>query len=557
MNLSSKSLIVATLFLAYTHADAQSNFGEIHGEFQSDSQYYLTDSAIGAPNTPERIRSNNYALINYQRDKFSAGLRYENYIFPLQGFDIRYKGNGIPYRFVRYQNQLLDITAGSFYEQFGSGILLRTYEERALGFDNNLDGIRAVITPHKSITLKGLIGQQRLFFSKGRGLVRGFDGEFNLNQVNDTLGQWPLKVIAGGSFVSKFEADDDPSNILPQNVGTASGRLQLAYKDFSFFTEVAHKINDPSASNNYIYKNGSAYFASMAYSKKGFGATLSAKRIDNFFFRSEVSALGNVLLINYIPSLTKQHTYNLISSLYPYASQPYGEMGLQADINGKIKSSNPFLNGLQWAINYSNSYGLDTTQIRLGDGKLDPNGYESNFFNTGRAYFYDLNFELSKKFNQKVSVQVMYANLFYDGDIQQNGVKGKVYVNDIAAELNTKLAKKVSLKSQVELLLTKQDKGHWIGLIEELTVSPHYFVAFSLQYDLVKFGQWNESSIDNGGNTKVERLVYPYFTAGYTIGSTRIAAAYGRQRAGLFCIGGVCRIVPAANGFSLNLSTNF
>ncbi len=541
---------------AFLPVVAQQNFGEIHGEFQSDSQYYLTDSAIGAPNTPERIRSNNYAFINYQRDKFSAGLRYENYIYPLQGYDPRFKGSGIPYRFVRYQNDLLDITAGNFYEQFGSGILLRTYEERGLGFDNNLDGVRAIITPHKSVTIKSLIGQERYFFSKGRGLVRAADAEFNLNELTDSLAQMPLKVVVGGSFVSKYEQDDDPSNILPQNVGAASGRLQLTFKDFSSFTEIAHKINDPIASNNYIYKNGNAFFTSLNYSKKGFGVSLAGKFIDNFFFRSEASASGNVLLINYVPSLTKQHTYNLISSLYPYASQPNGEVGFQADVTYKVKSANTLLNGTQVSLNYSQSNGVAKEKLPLVGGVEDPDGYKVNYSKLGKLYFTDFNIEVLKKITSKLAVQFMYANMYYDGDIQQNGVKGKVYVNDFAVEVNTKFSKKLSLKSQVELLTTEQDRGNWVSWLEELTFSPHYFAAVSIQHDFVKFGEWNTYSIKVLDN-EVKRLVYPFFTVGYTKGSTRIAVAYGKQRAGLFCVGGVCRIVPASNGFSLNLSTNF
>ncbi len=535
---------------------SQQNFGEIHGEFQSDSQYYLNDSSIGAPNTPERIRSNNYALINYQRDKFSAGLRYENYIFPLQGFDPRLKGSGVPYRFVRYQNDLLDITAGNFYEQFGSGILLRTYEERGLGFDNNLDGVRAIIRPHKSISIKSLIGQERFFFSKGRGLVRGADAEFNLNELTDSLGQWPLKVILGGSFVSKYEADDDASNILPENVGSYSGRLQLTYKDFSSFTEVAHKINDPMASNNYIYKTGDAFFTSLNYSKKGLGVSLAAKFIDNFFFRSEASALGNVLLINYVPSLTKQHTYNLISSLYPYASQPNGEIGFQGDITYKVKSLNPFFNGTQISVNYSQSNGVARSALPKVNGAENPEGYKVNFDRLGKLYFTDFTVEVFKKINSKLSIQLLYANLFYDGDVQQNGVKGNVYVNDVAVEVNSKFSKKLSLKSQIEVLLTEQDRGNWVSLIEELTFSPHYFIAMSLQHNTIEFNNFEKKTVSVKG-TDVKRLLYPFFTVGYTIGSTRIGVAYGRQRAGLFCIGGVCRIVPASNGFSLNLSTNF
>ena len=33
--------------------------------------------------------------------------------------------------------------------------------------------------------------------------------------------------------------------------------------------------------------------------------------------------------------------------------------------------------------------------------------------------------------------------------------------------------------------------------------------------------------------------------------------SYGKQRAGVMCIGGVCRTVPATNGVSLSISSTF
>ena len=85
----------------------------------------------------------------------------------------------------------LDVTIGSFYEQYGSGMILRAYEERQLGIDNALDGIKVKYSPFKGIYLKGLIGKQRHQFIdglvNGNGLVRGFDGEIDVNELFDTL----------------------------------------------------------------------------------------------------------------------------------------------------------------------------------------------------------------------------------------------------------------------------------------------------------------------------------------------------------------------------------
>jgi hypothetical protein len=32
---------------------------------------------------------------------------------------------------------------------------------------------------------------------------------------------------------------------------------------------------------------------------------------------------------------------------------------------------------------------------------------------------------------------------------------------------------------------------------------------------------------------------------------------YGKRRAGIFCIGGVCRAVPASNGIEINITSTF
>jgi len=110
--------------------------GSIHGNFQIDAQYYQPDSLIGAPKVPEKFLSNAFGNLNYTNGNFSAGVRYEAYNNVRQGFDARYKGQGIVNRFARYRTDLLDITVGNIYEQFGSGLMLRTYYEPGLLYDN-------------------------------------------------------------------------------------------------------------------------------------------------------------------------------------------------------------------------------------------------------------------------------------------------------------------------------------------------------------------------------------------------------------------------------------
>jgi ABC-type amino acid transport system permease subunit len=117
--------------------------------------------------------------------------------------------------------------------------------------------------------------------------VRGADAEFNINDIvgaiktanRDTSSGFEsskLKVILGGSYVSKYEQGgilevDSLLLAFPQNVGLMSGRANVYYGPFSIYLEYAHKVNDPSKDNGYIYNKGEAFFANASFSKKGFG----------------------------------------------------------------------------------------------------------------------------------------------------------------------------------------------------------------------------------------------------------------------------------------------
>jgi len=515
--------------------------GAIHGNFEIDAQYYRTDSAIGTPEVPEKLLSNGFANFIYDKDNFSAGLRYESYLDPMLGYDSRYKGAGIPFRYLSYKNDEMEITVGNYYEQFGSGIIFRSYEERGLGLDNAMDGIRIKYNPYKGIYLKGVIGNQRDFFSKGEGIVRGADAEFNLNEICSSLSESKTKWIIGGSFVSKFQDDQDPVYILPKNVGAVSGRITMIHGNFNVGAEYAFKSNDPSASNNFIYKTGSATLINAAYSKKGFGISLGAKRIDNMSFRSDRNATLNSLMINYLPALTRQHT-NMLPALYPYATQPNGEFGFQGEVFFNLKPGT-FLSGKYGAdvtVNYSKAFDIDHTPTG------DDIGYTSDYLKFGnQVFFEDFNIEYNHKLSKDVRMILSYIYLDYNKDVIQGRPGfGHIYSNIGMAEFNWKITAKNAIRTELQHLLTKQDQQNWALWLVEYTVSPHWFVA--------GFDEYNY-----GNDIESQRLHYYNFSFGYTRNANRVSLGYGRQRAGIFCVGGVCRNVPASNGVTLSITSSF
>jgi hypothetical protein len=560
---------------AQDNSSSNSNVGEIHGNFQADAQYYNPDSAIGAPPVPQKMLSNGFANLNYTRGKFKAGLRYESYLDVMQGFDTRYKGTGIPYRYASYTVDDLEVTVGNYYEQFGSGLILRAYEEKGLGFDNVLDGLRVKFMPYKGIYLKGLVGKQRFFFQQA-GLVRGFDGELQLNELISKWEEKKTKVMLGGSFVSKYQADQNSSLILPQNVGAYGGRFNIAHGNFNIYGEYIYKINDPSYDNKYVYKYGDAALLQMSYSKKGTGASLSLKRIDNMVYKSDRDAAGNVLFINYNPILTKQHTYGLLA-FYPYASQTNGEFCYQAEFLHKFKKHkeetgkpmeklDAFLGGkygVDFSVNYSGAFTLDTNKFNsANDSSLI--GYESSYFGIGHTIhdsingfstysptlYQDFNIEITKKFSPKFKATFVYANQVYNIDIIQvkpgeNNVCSDIFVLDMTYMYKDEH----SLRMELQHLNTKQDSGSWAEMLVEWTMGEHWFVT--------AFDQYNYKDFSYFGKGDPDRIHYVGAQVGYIRNANRITIGYGKQRAGIFCAGGVCRYVPASNGITLSITSSF
>ncbi|HWY09760.1 MAG TPA: DUF6029 family protein [Bacteroidia bacterium] len=551
----------------------------IHGNFQLDGQYYESDSLIGAPKVPEKFLSNVFGNINYSKGKFSAGARYEAYNNVRQGFLPSYKGQGIVNRYARYRTDLLDITIGNFYEQFGNGLMLRAYYEPGLLYDNSIDGARVISNPYKGITLKGVIGKQRYFFSTGPGIVRGVDGEINVNELFDSLlGHKKTRVILGGSFVSKYQASQDNKLVLPQNVGCYGGRVNIIRGGFNFNTEYAYKINDPSADNNKSYKYGDGLFSTISYATNGFSILFQGKRIDNMSYRSDRNESLQNLLINYLPATTKQHSYTLFA-LNPYATQLKGEIGFMGEMQYKVKKGTLLGGkyGMEITVNYSQANGLkqygvndSTTNMTLYKTKWDFSELTSNnkvvntpsgtivTNNDNLKYYHDFFVEINKKFNKKFKATFMYGNQFYNRNVIQFNAPNAGYKNlrtDLGLiDLTYKYKSSSSIRLEMQGLFTPDQKvetnsnlvakGNWATALVEWWPNSNFFMAV---YDQYNYGNPNEKL----------KIHYYLGTMGYNSGPHRITVSYGKQSAGIFCVGGVCRVVPASNGLTLSITSSF
>ncbi|WP_421752073.1 DUF6029 family protein [Croceimicrobium sp.] len=547
--------------LGLSAQEKQADYGQIHGNFQTNAQYYLRDTLIdpqGDAYPDERMLAAGFLNLIYTKGDFMAGIRYENYQNNLVGLPEGFKGQGIPYRFARYKKDGFDITVGNYYEQFGSGLVFRTYEERGLGLDNAMDGLRLIVDIRPGITAKALVGRQRIYFNTGDGIVRGGDLEFNLNDFKGEAGSRNL--IIGASMVSRFQEAQDPIFNLPENVASGGVRANFISSNFNFFAEYAYKSQDPNSANNFIYKPGHAIYSTLSYAKDNLGILLGYKYYDNFLFRSQRVGNFTEAMINYLPPLAELHTYAL-PALYSYNIQANGETGIQAEVSYKFDRGTAIGGkyGTLLNINFSNSYALDKdfeyrTDIDSSQTISGTNGYQDWAGPGDVQYSQDFNVEVKTKINKNLKGTFSYYNFIYNRSALLDGVIDDrigpdthlkyVYVNAAVAELLWKIKPRHSLRTEAQFMHTEQDRGSWALLLLEYSIAPQWFVAVQDAY--------------NYGNPDPDlQIHYPLVSFGYTRGTTKVQVNYGRQQQGVFCVGGICRVVPASNGFSLLLTSNF
>ena len=558
MKLRNKILFSLIIFLiVQVNGQDLKSPGVISGNIQTIGQYYQEDTIINAA-LPEHLYGfNGFANVNYQKGDFRAGIRYESYLNTLEGYPTSFSGTGIGYRYLSWNSDNVGVTIGNFYDQFGSGMIFRAYEERQLGIDNSLDGIRLTYEPVNGVYLKGMVGKQRHIFMdglvNGNGIIRAFDSELNLNELLDSSNSWKFKATIGGSFVSKFNTDNNTNFFdLPKNVGASSVRVNLRYNKIRFSGEYVHKINDPYPDNqdsrfNYIYKNGEGILLNLGYSTKGFAVDFSAKHMDNMLWRSTNVNVGPTdLLIGYLPALTKQHTYNLAATLYPYATNFYGEIAYQLDILYKIpkKTTLGGRYGTSVAINFATAYVPERNFI--DDMETNRNSYTTSFFvKSDSILLQDFNVEIKRKINKKLKLSLNYFNFIFNDDAVKVANYYKIINAQIAVmDLTYKINRHHSLRFETQAMWTDEDKGDWLFGQIEYTFSPHWYIAVLDQY--------------NSGNDDLKKRVhYGLISAGYINGSHRFSFQYGKQRAGVFCVGGVCRTVPASNGLTFSFTSSF
>ncbi|WP_034061300.1 DUF6029 family protein [Lacinutrix jangbogonensis] len=563
----------------------------LSGNLESNAQWYTNDATLGPFEDPlsqfdvknEHVRVNSYLRLDYSfLDNFTVGFQAESYEpLPLINYYPEYNDTQIATYYANFRNKKLDITAGYFYEQFGSGLLLRAFEERQLGLNTALRGGRIKYTPTDYIDVTAIYGQQRIAFDVSESDIFGIDTNIDFTKILEIKGFSRLNL--GLSYVGKKEDftapidNVDPTNIFdttdfPEMINSYSARLDVDFGNVYFKTEYALKGEDvsfipPALPGTGViegkYFDGNALLFTAGYSKRGLGISTTFRRMENMVFTAERNAADistlefqfNMQNVNYLPTLTKQQDYSL-ANIYIYNVQPglflqnfggqAGEIGNNLDIFYNFKKGSA-LGG-----KYGTKFTANFAYWALLDAEFDQaeSTYTAEFLKFGKRLNRDFNFEVRKKISKNWSSIFTYINSIVDKGVALGGnlgTDGNIKSQIVIADVTHKLGNGRSFRIEGQHLWTKEDRKNWVGGTLEYVASRR--LAFYVT-DIYDYGNDNEFSTE----TKAH-----YYNAGgsYTKGATRIAVNYGRQRGGLLCVGGVCRIVPENTGLTLNIATSF
>lgn len=532
-----EALLLAIFSVATVMAQGDGN-GYLVGSFESNTILYSEDTVTNAQMPDGGFGTNNYLKTDYYAGNFSAGLQLEAYQPALIGYPTNLEGAALTNYYISWSDGDFSVTAGTYYDQFGSGLLFRTYEDRTLGVNNAMMGARVTYHYKDIASVKALWGAPRLGMESAEETqVRGLDGSLSLSsllKIENTV------LSVEGSLLNRFEPISPLVEELGGKASTLGYSARVNFERSGFLVrgewiDAGEKLySNPNIildGKSHLVKNGNAQLIELGYSGGGLGVNVTARRLEWMDLKNSYgsSELNNVL--NYLPALCAQYSY-AITNLNPYIPQPgttsghinSGEMGGQIDVYYNFRRGTALggKRGMKVNFNFSTYYNLE----------------EEGSYTPDKLLWRSVNVGVEKQMTRKFKMQLLYSMQEYN---HSHGIgKGTWLSNIVVADLLYKFTPTFSTRAELAYLTTFEDQKDWMSGLLEVNFAPSWSIYVSDMF--------------NHGDTKIH-----YYNAGfsYTAGRTRVALSYGRNRAGMVCSGGVCRLMPAYTGGNLTVSTSF
>ncbi len=535
--------------------------GELSGNLQFNSNLYDPDPRIGTNTTHYKRQlssAEGWLLLNYRVEGFKFTTRLDAFHnSPVFNPQEAYNRQGLGFYSISKDIEDLNITGGYFYDQFGSGIIFRAYEDRLLGIDNAVQGVRLKYDFSDQFRVTAFSGRQKQRFDDYKSVLTGANIEKDF-YIGDEL-----SLFSGAAFINRThgrQTIDDIANeirnysnyddrFIPKyNVYAYSVYNTLNFKNLSWFFEYAGKTKEAirnKAGDKFINRDGYTLYSTIDYSLSGFGINFQYRKNRTYVLKTTPYAQQFRGRINYMPPVAKQHKRRLTGR---YAPQTlfFGEEGYQADIKYSPSLGNTF--------NLNLSYIKDGEDKRLlsaptvGFQRLTGN---ENVYNPGNKLYKEINFDYFRRWSRDFKTTIGVQQVDYDRTVYQNKPSANM-VRTITpyAEVSYNFSRDASLRSEIQYLKTDEDQGDFFFGLLEFSLAPHYTLAVT---DMI-----NTQPRRDGALLDDQSWVHYYSVLGtYTANQTRFTLGYIKRVQGIVCTGGVCRVEPAFSGAQFGITTNF
>lgn len=549
----------------------QQSGGQLSGDLDLTANFFQRDTLIGAANTPQYDRqlygANGWLQLNYSNWGFQFGVRFDvfnnsNLLNPTSS----YTAQGIGRWFVKKQIDKFKFEGGYIYDQIGSGIIFRAFEQRPLLIDNALFGLKAEYEITKNWSVKGFTGRQKVQFDTYNSIIHGgsIQGYQSLNESGTVA-------IAPGFGVTVRTLDDPTMTTIVNTIGTYSVIDSFVPKyntyaytlyntltagDFTWFIEGAIKTDDtffdPFATKTnrdgskvlgkLVQRPGNILYTSLGYAKGKWGVTLEYKRTKDFTFRTNPFVSLNRGIINFLPPMARVNTFRL-NARYQPATQELGEQALQLDLRYRFSKK------LSFNVNVSNITDLNKALLY-------------------REFYSEI---LYKPKNGRQITAGIQMQAYNQEIYETKPNKGIVGTFTPYVEYLHKFSKTKALRLEVQHMTTgvnwnfnllsednstfnNLEYGSWVFALAEFTIAPHWTFTVS---DMFNFNPNEKLSTIPKKDGEVVAVHYPRFDVFYTHKANRISLSYVKQVEGVVCTGGICRLEPAFSGVRLTISSTF
>lgn len=474
--------------------------------------------------------------------------------------------SGLKKRYVEFRRDDLYIRAGNSFALFGRGLVLNSFENRALAFDSGIDGIKMEYKTRmmKAAVIGGDINYVDVLDSSKAEVFRIRGGTVELTP-------YPFFSI-GGSFVSgtytppPFLSYNEPTRF---DMPEFFGRAQVADFDL-YISYVEKRTKQTSFGDTSRTHNGTAFYGSLAYTTEAVGISFEYKDyrfgVADPAERSKAYRGTKAYAFQNAPIVNKEHTFTLLSR-YPHVVDFNDEVGYQMDV---FYTFGQFTGGINGSV-ASRHYAFMVTDSVYIPGTNIP--YDVRYGSSPRSHSFLPS--LNEKYSPFWEVYADVQYYFKEGETDYALLGFNRRSNQIANEqillggAHPRVTFETTQLTSVPIAVQYTLEEGWVvkfiserqWVYEEKNPAQARFYNHLLTLGLSKspdFSVTLRHEFTSDHATVDGRKDWTAVDLSFHLGSSHlITMSAGGNRGGLVCANGVCRVVNPFLGFRASVLSYF